>query len=180
MIMSMFMTRRIFGKWYPNDALEIVLLWKLIDKYKKDYYERPHIERLTNSRGVNRREAIFMETQNLHTGSFSSPSFSPRQHSQISPAVDFPPTRKTDTWGSQFFWCKHLVKSQKQECLAEKKVRGIVHQFIFLSLWSHILDSNSWFWSKGSKSAPNSKTLVQNFAAPRGVSTSSTTDKAPQ
>ena len=67
MIMSMFMTRRILGKWYPNDALEIVLLWKLIDKYKKDYYERPHIERPTNSRGVNRREATFMETQNLHT-----------------------------------------------------------------------------------------------------------------
>ena len=142
--------------------------------------EATYWTQVTNSRGVNRREAIFMETQNLHTGSFSSPSFSPRQHSQISPAVDFPPTRKTDTWGSQFFWCKHLVKSQKQECLAGKKVRGIVHQFIFLSLWSHILDSNSWFWSKGSKNAPNSKTLVQNFAAPRGVSTSSTTDKAPQ
>ena len=34
-----------------------------IDKYKKDYNERPHTERLTN-RGVNRREAISRETQN--------------------------------------------------------------------------------------------------------------------
>ena len=64
------------GKWYPNGALEIVLLWNLIDKYKKDYYERPHIERLTNSRGVNRREATFMETQNLQSGCFSSSSSS--------------------------------------------------------------------------------------------------------
>ena len=97
--------------WYPNGALRIVLLWKLIENYKNDYYERPHIERLTKSRGANRREAIFMETQICTPAVFFS--FSPCQHS---PAVDFPPTRKTDTWGSsQFIRCKHLVKSPKQE-----------------------------------------------------------------